>query len=435
MSVLGWLLAVGGIAGVVFAIMQMLKMKKMQTVPFKTPGEIAKGGSSVADAKGMISTEGQAVAGGEPLIAPMSGTACLAYSITVERKWEKEEETENGTKKNTGSDKFHTVYRGGTFDLNDGSGAVHVDVSKEPDADFAQAHSSTIKVGMTIPGTLTFGQMQMNTPHISRESRTVAFVGTEKILKAGGTMYAMGALKGDTIATPDGMLGKLILSTKGRAALLGSTKRNMILGYAIGGFLAVGGTTLGILGPKPTGGSGCSNLVAAAACSGKITAASGSDITWTVPADGKYRISVLQPNVKRPIDAVLSVKDSTGAQVAFNDDDGAGGTNAAVEQEFKAGSYTINVRDFARRKISGGYSYALAITQTDAPGAGLPVAAIGARPAVCQKAFDCCFAVGGSESSCDVLRKSAPETSCEAILGNYRKNLKHFKKSAQQVCR
>ena len=437
MSVLGWFLAVCGVAGVVFALRMMMKMKKMQTVPFKTPSEIATAGASVADAKGMISTEGQAVAGAEPLIAPMSGEPCLAYQITVERKWEKEEETENGTKKNTGSDKFHTVYRGGRFQLTDASGAIDVDVSKEPDADFTQAHSSTIKVGSTIPGSLAFGQMQMNTPQVSRDSRTVAFVGTEKILKPGATMYAMGALKGSTIGTPDGLLGKLTLSSKGRAALLGSTRRNMMLGYAIGGVLAIGGTTLGIFGPKPaaSASNSCSNLEGAATCADKITQSNGSDIRWTVPADGKYRVSVLQPNVKRPIDAVLTISDNMGRQVAFNDDDGAGSTNAAVEQEFKAGTYKINVRDFARRKISGGYSYSLSIASTDAPAGGLPVAAIGARPAVCQKAFDCCVAFGSSADSCDVLRKTAPETSCEAILGNFRKNAKHRGKAAISACR
>jgi hypothetical protein len=429
MSVLGWFLAVGGVAGVVFALRMMLKMKKMQSVPFRTPSEIERGGAGVADAKGLVSTEGEAALSGEPLIAPMSGEPCLAYQIVVERKWEKEEQTENGTSKKSGSDKVLTQYRGAKFRISDGAGKIDVDASKEPDAEFAKAHESTIKVGTLVPGSLSFGKLQVNTPSLPRDSRTTAFVGTEKIIKP-GNLYALGALQGGAITTPPGMLGKLVLSTKGRAKLLAHTKRNMILGYAIGGVLAVGGTGLGVFGPKPAPGNPCVSFSSTIACKDKIYSSDGSNLTWTVPKDGTYRLTLKQPKVKRPIDGTLTITDAAGKQVAYNDG-GSPGANAEIEQTFVAGTYKINVRDFARSKVSGGYSYALDVTLVDAPAQPLAAAVGGGGAApeeseTCQKAAECCEAISKGSTACASLH-NATEDSCALSLASFRKAAKHNK--------
>ena len=437
MSYLGWFLAVGGVAGIVFALRMMLKMKKMQSVPFRTPSEIQKGGAGVADAKGLVSTEGQAAATGEPLIAPMSGQPCLAYQIVVERKWEKHEQTENGTSKKTGSDKVLTQYHGSKFRVTDGGGAIDIDASKEPDAEFEQSHTSTIKVGTMIPGSLAFGQLQVNTPSLPRDSRTTAFVGTEKIIKP-GNVYALGALQGGAITTPAGMLGKLVLSTKGRAKLLAHTKRNMILGYAIGGVLAVGGSTLGILGPKPVS-HACHDFNGTIACNDRIYNADGETFTWNVPKDGTYRLTLKQPKVKYPIDGTLTVFDASGKQIAYNDG-GSPGANAEIEQTFTAGVYKVNVRDFARHKMKGGYSYSLDVALVDAPAQPLAAAVGGggAEPAAadesetCQKAAECCEAISKGSPACASL-KGATEASCASSLAGFRKAAKH-NKHARTVC-
>ena len=358
MNILGWFLAFGGLAGLILGLRMMMKAKKMQTVPFHNPSEIASKGAAAADAKGFISTEGNAETSGPPLLAPMSGRPCLAYEIKIERKWEKEEQTERGTEKKTGSDKVMTQYHGSQFKVSDASGSIDVDAAKEPDAEFETSHTSTIKVGMTIPGSLAFGQMQVNTPSVSRDSRTTAFVGTEKILKP-GHLYVLGALSGKTITTPAGALtGRLVLSTKGRAKLLESTRRNMILGYAIGGLLAVGGTMLGVLGPKAKAGPSCTDFTGSTACADKIYDADGKNLTWTVPVDGEYNLTLKQPKVKYPIDGTLTIFDAAGKQIAYNDG-GTPGANAFIAQSFKAGTYRINVRDFSRHKMKGGYSFSL----------------------------------------------------------------------------
>lgn len=380
MSVLGWILAVCGLVGVLVGFLQMRKMKKMSNVPFRAPSEIGRLGPGAGDAKGMVSTEGQVHMPPQPLVAPMSGQPCLAYEITVERKWEKFEQTENGQQKKTGADKLFTDRKGCIFQIGDGSGAVAVDSSGELDADMEKSHSSRVPVGFTIPGTLGFGHLQLNTPPIhNTEGSTVEFVGTETILKASPTLYALGQVSqsahGPALGTPKGFgTGKLLLSTRGRAHLLGKTQRNMKLGYSIGGAVFVIGTLLGIFGPAPTPSKdACLATITDGAvdCSARIYDAEGKSFTWTLAAPGHYRITVRQPAVKNPIDSTITVNDAKGAQVAYNDG-GSPGADAIIDQEFPAGTYTIVVADFAKRKVSGGYGFRLVIEKKDT----LPAASV-----------------------------------------------------------
>ena len=376
MSVVGWFLAFAGFVGVIFGVLQMLKGKKMNAVPFRAPSQIAQLGQGAGDAKGLVSTEG-AVGQQNLLVAPMSGRPCLAYEITIERKWEKSERTENGTQTKKGSSNVHRDYKGATFAIQDGAGQIWVDASQQPDASFEKAHSSTMDVGLLgiIPGTLQFGAFQMNTPTIvSLDTRTTGFEGTEKIVPPSPTLYALGQItptpQGPVLATPKGIgTGKLILSQKGRASLVKSTKRNMVLGYALGGVMFVGGSLLGILGPKPAAAANntCESLISdAVTCDSRMYERDGKDFTWTVTTAGVYAVSVKQPNVKAPVDATITITDMTGAQVAYNDG-GSPGAEAKVKQHFDAGIYTVNVRDFARDKVSGGYGFHLDIAKEAAP--------------------------------------------------------------------
>jgi len=381
MSVLGWFLSLLGFVGLVVGLLQMLKGKKMNAVPFRAPSQIAQLGQGAADAKGLVSTEGT-VNQQNLLIAPMSGKPCLAFEITVERKWEKTERTENGTETKKGSSNILSDYKGGIFALQDAQGTVLVDASARPDASFDKAHTSGVNVGILgmIPSTLQFGGFQMSTPLIlDTEGRTTGFEGTEKIIPPSPNLYALGALamgpQGPVMHTPKGIgTGKLILSTKGRAALVKSTKRNMTLGYALGGVMFVGGTALGIFGPAPdpstaSGSSSCSSTLTtdAVACNGRMYERDGYDMKWTVPTAGEYTLTVSQPKVKYPIDPALTVKDATGKELA-HDVGISKGAEAKVTQKFEAGTYTINVKDTFNDKVKGGYGFHLDIVRTpDAP--------------------------------------------------------------------
>lgn len=396
MSVFGWFLAFVGFVGLIVGLLQMFKGKKLNAVPFRAPSQIAQLGPGAADAKGMVSTEG--VVGQHGLLtAPMSGKPCLAFEISIERKYEKTERTENGTQKTKGSSSIFSDYKGGVFALQDSQGTVLVDASVRPDASFEKSHSSGVNVGILglIPGTLQFGNFQMNTPLIVGEGSTTGFEGVEKIVPPSGNLYALGALamgpQGPIMHTPKGIgTGKLILSSKGRASLVKSTKRNMILGYAMGGVMFVGGTLLGIFGPAPdmsasSSSSSCSSTLTTdvVACDGRMYERDGYDMKWTVPTAGEYTLTVTQPNVKYPIDPSLTIKDASGKSVAH----AAGiakGAEAKVTEKLEAGTYTINVKDVFNDKVKGGYGFHLDVKRTpDAPvvASAVPVASAEAKPA------------------------------------------------------
>jgi hypothetical protein len=319
----------------------------------------------------------------------MSGQPCIGYEITIERKWEKHVRTEKGMQKKTGSSKVHGEYRGSFFQIGDGQGNVLVDATAEPDSEYEKTHSSTMSIGLMIPGTLTFGQFQMNTPAIlDTDARTTAFVGTEKILRASPTMYALGQLgagpQGLALATPKGIgTGKLIVHHQGREKLLGKTKRNMILGYALGGALIAGGVPLGVFGPKshPAAGAvaSCDDTIVAGelTCTDRIYAADGKDFTFNVTTAGTYRIALQQPDVASPIDGVLTIRDANGKEVAY-DDGGSADKNARITQAFEPGTYKLNVRDFARDTVEGGYGFELVVSKL---AAALPAAVASAGPA------------------------------------------------------
>jgi len=382
MSVLGWILSALGFVGLIFGLLQMFKGKKMNAVPFRAPSEIAQQGPAAGDAKGMVSTEGTVGQDGL-LTAPMSGRPCLAFEITVERKWEKSERTENGTEKKKGSTQIFSDYKGGIFSLQDGQGTVMVDATSKPDASFEKAHSSGVNVGMLglIPNVLQFGGFTMNTPLITEDGATTGFEGIEKIVPPSPNLYALGALamgpQGPVVHTPKGIgTGKLILSAKGRAHLVKATKRNMILGYALGGVMFVGGTALGIFGPAPdmsdvAASCGATLTGDVVACDGRMYERNGLDMKWTVTTAGEYTLSAKQPKVKYPVMAVVTVTDATGKEVA-RDSGGVVGAEAKVTRRFEPGTYTVNVRDFLRDKVKGGYGFHLDIARS--PDAPAPVA-------------------------------------------------------------
>lgn len=380
MSGLGWILAFLGFIGLILGLLQMFKGKKLNRVPFRAPSQIAQMGPQAADGAGLVSTEG-AVGQQGLLTAPMSGRPCLAFEISVERKYEKQERTENGMKTVRGSSNIFSDYRGGVFSIQDGQGQVFVDASVRPDASFDKSHSSGVNVGILgiIPGTLQFGNFQMNTPLLTGEGSTTGFEGVEKIIPPSPNLYALGALaqtpNGPMMHTPKGIgTGKLILSAKGRAQLVSSTKTKMIVGYAMGGVMFVSGTLMGIFGPDPpprdpnAKQDHCESTLNTeeVACDGRMYERDGYDMKWTVKTAGDFTIVAKQPPVKYPIMATLTIKDATGKEIA-HDDGGVAGAEAKVVQHLEPGTYSINVRDFLKDKVSGGYGFRLEITKKEAP--------------------------------------------------------------------
>jgi len=384
--VIGMILDVLGFLGLIVGLVYFLKMKRIEGAPFHPTGQVASN-PQLADPKGMVSAQGNIIAQ-QPVMAPISGRPCLYYEITITREWEKQETTQQGTRDVKGSDTIETRKVGAVFQINDGSGPVWVDAREGADADLTQTFNDRHPIGNMIPGEIQFGQMRMQTPHNHGNQRTLAFRAVEKVLPIEGTLYAAGKLVNGGIAKPGWR--SLILSHKGREALLGSSKKLAMVGFIVGGLMLVGSIPAWIFGPKmgsgTVAGPSCPLALtdAQTVCADHVTLAAGKDYQWTVTKPGKYKVTVLQPKFKNAIDATINIKDSTGARVGYNDGN-APGIDPVVDEAFAAGTYTLNVSDFSHRTVTGGFDFQLLIASTGPaappPSASAPAASAEPAPA------------------------------------------------------
>ena len=364
MQYVGFFLVAVAIIAVVIGILQQMKAKKILAAPFKKTGEIAQN-PQVADAKGTISCEGAMVVQ-QPLTAPCSGKPCVYYEVELIRQWEKTVQTENGLKTEKGTKSISTNKAGSQFYLNDGSGPVGVDAREDLDCDMEKAFEQMQNVSY---GDVVFGQYRAHVSYDGGDERTVGIKCVEKLVPAQGNLFVLGKLGAGVITKTDGMLGKLMASTKGREKLLGATKRNALIGFIAGGVMVLPGGYFSIFGEPPH--DSCANMKDAWAetCGGRITNDSGNTYDWTVTKAGTYSIEVRQPGVKIPIYPVLSVKTASGAEVAKVQST----ASVIIKRSFSPGKYKINVRDSVKgapAKFKGGFSYSLKFGGApNAPGA------------------------------------------------------------------
>ena len=353
MQYVGFFLIVVAIVAVIAGVLNQMKAKKILAAPFKKTGEIAQN-PQVADALGTVSCEG-AIAVQQPLMAPCSGKPCVYYEVELVRHWEKTVQTENGLKTEKGTKSISTHKMGSQFHVNDGSGPVGVDARESVDCDLDKTFEQMQNVSY---GDVVFGQHRAHVAYDGGDERTVGVKCIEKIVPAQGSLFVLGKLAAGVITKTDGMLGKLMASTKGREKLLGATKRNAMIGFIAGGLSIAGGVPMAIFGDPPH--DSCANMKDAWAetCAGRITDDSGNTYDWKVTKAGSYSIEVLQPGVKIPIYPVLTVKTAAGAEIGKVE-----ATNSVVlKRTFSPGTYKITVRDSVKgapARFKGGFSFSL----------------------------------------------------------------------------
>ena len=362
MHPLGIVMIVLGIVGVVVGFLQWQKMKKILAAPFKKTGEIA-ANPQVADAKGLISCEG-AVQVQQPLVAPCSGKPCLYYEVKVERMWEKQEATEDGVKTKKGTSTVTTTEVGSQFYVNDGSGPVGVDGREKVDSELTKSFEQAQNVSY---GDLVFGSYQVHVPYSGGDERTTGVRAIEKILPADGNVFVMGKLAGGVITKQDGMLGKVVISTKGRDALVGATKRNAMLGFIIGGVVAVGGVPAGLLIESAP--DLCENMTDAlkdGVCTARVNDNSGKTFSWKVTKEGAYKVTVLATGKDKNLKLWPKVQITTKDGKEVGEDGSESGESAKVVAWFEKGSYSIKVGDISAShvgKLKGGAGFTLDIKQ------------------------------------------------------------------------
>ena len=366
MQYFGFFLVFVALVALIAGLLQRLKGKKILAAPFKKTGEIAQN-PSVAGPTGTISCEGAMVVP-QPLVAPCSGKPVVYYEIELVRHWEKSVQTENGMKTEKGTASISKNKNGLQFQVDDGSGAVGVDFRQDVDCDFEKSFEQMQNVSF---GDVVFGQHRTHVAHHGGDERTVGVKAIEKIVPAQGNLFVMGKLAAGAITKTDGMMGKIIGSTKGREKLLGATKRNSIIGFVAGGVCLAGGIPMSIFGDAPV--DSCANMkdATAEACHGHIYDDNGTTYDWTVGKPGTYTINIAQPVVKDPIWPQLTIKDASGTQVAQTE---RSTENVSFTNAFpKAGKYSLNIRDSVKghvQHLKGGYSFTLSIVA--APGSATP---------------------------------------------------------------
>jgi hypothetical protein len=359
---MGGLLLIVGLAVLGFGLMQHFKGKRILAAPFKKTGELAKNPVS-EDPKGAMSTEGKVVPPETPLLSPCTQQPCLSYEVKIERLFEKTETTQDGTKTVKGTETLDTIKGGAVFGLDDGSGAIAIDVSKGADFDnYKEGFKKEIN-GHSGSSHIQFGELTYDVPAIgSDKGWTIGFKATEKFVPVEGNLFVLGKLEGAKLTKPGWR--SMMTSAKGREGLLGSIQKKKKFSFIGGGVAAVLSIPLMIFGPKadPNAVSAyCESTLTDARqrCSDNVSSVDGEKYTWTVTKPGQYELTVFAPAKKISFLPQLIVTDATGEELI--NETGGVGTNAVSTLDVKAGTYSVVVRPGDSFMVKGGFSFDLQI--------------------------------------------------------------------------
>ncbi len=422
---MGGLLLIVGLAVLGFGLMQHFKGKRILAAPFKKTGELAKNPVS-EDPKGAMSTEGKVVPPETPLLSPCTQQPCLSYELKIERLYEKTETTQDGTKTVKGTETLDTIKGGAVFGLDDGSGAIAIDVSKGADFDnYKEGFKKEIN-GHSGSSHITFGEYTYDVPAIgSDKGWTIGFKATEKFVPVEGSLFVLGKLEGAKLTKPGWR--SMMTSAKGREGLLGSIQKKKKFSFIGGGVAAVLSIPLMIFGPKadPNAVSAyCeSNLKdARQRCSDTVSSVDGEKYTWTVTKPGQYELTVFAPAKKISFLPQLIVTDAAGEELI--NETGGVGTNAVSTLDVKAGTYSVVVRPGDSFMVKGGFSFDLQIKSLTPEPVAAPKTAKAApsAPAAAEEPddgeADLTVGKGGYTAEdlsnrVDELNELCPDTFCE----------------------
>jgi E3 Ubiquitin ligase len=230
-----------GIVALIWGGMQKYKAGRLSKTPFVPTGKAASDPAAAGD-KGAIAAEGT-VQVQQVLRSPVTGTECLYYELEVIGSWKDGDSTKS---KNYIEDK-----EAAAFMLDDGSGPVAIAAGEGGDFDgLAQTFDETKKegffadlksaVGRGEP--ITFGQYSFHNPVNSHASQ---FQCVERVMPVAPRLFACGKLDQGRIGAPS--WASMILSTKTRDELVGSTAKTAKAFLAGGAAAATVGGVLGLV--------------------------------------------------------------------------------------------------------------------------------------------------------------------------------------------
>lgn len=227
-----------GIVGCIWGAMQKYRAGRIAKTPFVKTGDAAQQGLAVAGEKGAISVEGNVKAPGL-LTAPVSGKPCHFYSYKVSASWKDGERTVEKT--------LDEAKLGSALLVDDGTGAVRVEVNEDGDYDMTTSFNEERKAGLvgSIKGDeLVFGNMRVTTRTVPLGAK---FKVEERILAPQDKLFVCGRLaeQGSSIVAPK--WASLILSNKTRDALLGHSVKQSKYFLMGGGAATAAGAVMGVV--------------------------------------------------------------------------------------------------------------------------------------------------------------------------------------------
>ena len=227
-----------GVIAFAYGVFQKVKAGRLADAPFVTTGDAATRGKAVANPRGAISAEGN-VGCASPLIAPVSGVPCLYYSLTTTATWKDgdDEKSKVVDERKIAAD----------FTIDDGTGAVRVDLAEGGDFEPTQKKTESQSVGLLggLKGDdLVFGHYRLATGLLSLGT---TYEVAEEYLPVQPRLYVCGKADeaGRGITAPSWRL--LLVSNQSRDELLGSATKGAKL-FMIAGAAAflVGSTAAGV---------------------------------------------------------------------------------------------------------------------------------------------------------------------------------------------
>jgi hypothetical protein len=356
-----------GILVVIGGLVTRNKAARILAAPFRRTGELAR--DPMAAAAPAVSCEGTVLAA-QPMWAPCSKQPCVYFEVKLEKYVEETKTTDRGPQRTKTWKKLGEQKQGTPFALDDGSGPVGVDVREQLDADLVQSFQGPPPDGQA-GGIVT---NMLTSMIFSPNERILEYRATERMIPAQGRLFAMGKLVNGELKKPQ--TGGLLVSTRGRDAVIGSTKK-MAMG------LLVGGAVLGLAGVPvmflkgPSDGPVCATTFTDTMpeCAGRLVG--DQDLyTWNVATPGKYEVVVKQPrDAQVSAWPTIQVEDQIGVPLNIGLPLFGGGSDEASTTVTTrvAGPHKIYVR-MAGQKVSGGYRYLMLVRPAKSAGTGAAAA-------------------------------------------------------------
>jgi hypothetical protein len=218
---------------------------------------------------------------------------------------------------------------------------------------------------------LIFGQFRT---HVTHTNGITGATCTEKVLPLEQPkLYVVGKIAGGVITRQDGMLGKILLSTRGREGLIGATKNAMLGSYIGAGVAAVAGILAMIFAPPldlsaaSGGGDGCKfPLQDAVNCVAGFTGNDGLEMQWKVKDPGIYSVTIEATGKDEQLrlwPEVIVLKNNE--VLAKQDTDNH--KSVVLSGPADAGNYAIHVQDVSAshvKTLKGGVHFRVTIKKT-----------------------------------------------------------------------